>query len=128
MTKKAKNGQDIPAGFARQSSQIIGLKEEGDEIRGVFLGSGSRVVKGKERSVHYVDIDGQKTGVWGATDMDSKLQPPHVGHEVIIRRTGESIPVPDRTPMTVYDVLVAHQRSESIHLTPNMDGETALFP
>lgn len=44
------------------------------EIIGVFVGSETKDIKGKQRTIHSFEVNGVLTNVWGAAILDSRLE------------------------------------------------------
>lgn len=104
------DGEEIEAGGA------LSLREPGDRHEGVYVGSRTVTVKDKKRSIHMFD-DG--TELWGAADMDRKLERATVGRLTLIERTEATTGSQGKT--IVYRVVQRGPVLETKHQIANDD-------
>lgn len=65
--------------------------EERGDLEGVFKGTVEKEIKGKDRTIHTVEHDGEDFQVWGAAILDSRLGDLDEGTYVKIVKTGKKI-------------------------------------
>lgn len=58
---------------------------------GVFKGTETKTVKGKQRVLHTFEIDGQDYTVWGAAILDNRLEPVEIGSRCKVVKTGKKL-------------------------------------
>ena len=65
--------------------------EQGDLV-GVFKGTETKDIKGKDRTIHSFEIDGETVNAWGTAILDSRLSDvePNTGVKVV--KTGAKLP------------------------------------
>lgn len=75
-------GGDFPATW--------NFEEQGD-LEGVFVGTEIKLIKGKDRTIHNFEVDGEPVNVWGAAILDSRLSDIEAGDTVKVVKTGAKI-------------------------------------
>lgn len=58
---------------------------------GVFKGTETKTIKGKERTLHTFEIDGEDHTVWGAAILDNRLKPVEPGSRCKVIKTGKKL-------------------------------------
>lgn len=80
---EVKGGGDFPATWDF---------DEQPELIGTFLGSEVKEIKGKDRTIHSFEVDGETVNAWGAAILDSRLEDIDQGSRVKVVKTGDKIP------------------------------------
>ena len=66
------------------------FEEQGDLV-GTFLGTEVKEIKGKDRSIHSFEVDGETVNAWGTAILDSRLNDVATGARVKVQKTGKKI-------------------------------------
>lgn len=77
------------------------------EFVGVYKGTETKAIKGKDRTLHTFEIDGQDTTVWGASILDDRLKPVDSGSRCKVIRTGKKLQSASGNAPWEFKVLVA---------------------
>lgn len=65
--------------------------EESGNLVGVFTGTDTINAKGKDRSLHSFEVDGETVTVWGTAILDSRLSDVEPGSRVKIEKPGTKV-------------------------------------
>lgn len=79
-----------------------------DTIVGTFLGTEEKTIKGKDRVLHTVEVDGEPVTLWGTAILDSRLSEVEPNTRVKIVRRGK---VPTKSGNQAWDFSVYVARS-----------------
>lgn len=74
---------------------------------GVYQGTETKDIKGKERTLHTFTIDGVDHTVWGASILDNRLGPVSPGSRCKITKTGKKLQSASGNQPWEFKVLVA---------------------
>lgn len=66
------------------------FEEQGDLV-GTFVGTETKNIKDKDRTIHTFEIDGENVTVWGTAILDSRLSDVDEGSRVKVVKTGKKI-------------------------------------
>jgi hypothetical protein len=58
---------------------------------GIYKATEEKTIKGKERTLHTFEIDGEDFTVWGAAILDNRLEPVDVGSRCKVIKTGKKL-------------------------------------
>lgn len=67
------------------------FEEQGDLV-GTFTGSEVKEIKGKDRTIHSFDVNGEAVNAWGTAILDSRLKDVEPGSGVKVVKTGAKLP------------------------------------
>lgn len=82
------------------------FEEQGDLI-GTFLGTEVKDIKGKDRTIHTFEIDGEPVTAWGTAILDSRLSDVDEGSRVKVVKTGDKIATKSGRSAWEFKVFVA---------------------
>lgn len=82
------------------------FEEQGDLV-GVFTGTETINAKGKDRSLHSFEVDGEKVTIWGTAILDSRLKDVDPGARVKIQKPGTKVATKSGHQAWEFKVLVA---------------------
>lgn len=82
------------------------FEEQGDLV-GVFNGTKTITAKGKDRSLHSFDVDGDEVTVWGTAILDSRLADVEPGSRTKVQKPGTKVATKSGHQAWEFKVLVA---------------------
>lgn len=82
------------------------FEDQGDLV-GTFLGTDIINAKGKDRTLHSFEVDGETVNVWGTAILDSRLADVDDGSRVKVVKTGDKVPTKSGHQAWEFKVFVA---------------------
>jgi hypothetical protein len=95
--EEVKGGGDFP--------DTWDFEEQGDLV-GTFTGSVVKEIKGKDRTIHEFEVDGEVVQAWGAAILDSRLSDLDAPVDVKVVKTGDKIKTKSGHHAAEYKVFV----------------------
>lgn len=95
--EEVKGGGDFP--------DTWNFEEQGDLV-GTFTGSVVKEIKGKDRTIHEFEVDGEVVQAWGAAILDSRLSDLDAPVDVKVVKTGDKIKTKSGHQAAEYKVFV----------------------
>lgn len=66
--------------------------DDAPELIGVFVGTVTKNIKGKDRTIHEFEVDGETFNAWGTAILDDRLKALDGGTKVKVVKTGAKLP------------------------------------